>query len=347
MNAADSTLQERHARGSGTSYKFQRLREELRAAVGSGQLSGKLPGERILSRRFKANAKTLSKALTDLAAEGVLERIIGRGTFVKGALARTDQLGRWLLLTDASDRATALTNALAAINPDNHAIQDVAGVRPSFLGQFRAVIDLSSHTPEWFLRDLTVRNMPIVLADREPGTLSLHAVLVDVALGGARLARELLLLGHRSFLVVERHGSAVLARAVQSLVSRYDPDAVVDTCAPDEFAAIADSGATAVICDSASAAVSMREAATAASLQIPEQLSLAAVGCCGAPFPASGYYVSPTELAAAIAGVLRDTQINRPTVLWLNGERVDQNTVQPIIPVSTPQDSSLRLGLVV
>src|SRR5215471_19763548 len=81
------------------SYKFQRLRERLRQAIASGELSGKLPGERQLSRRFRVNAKTLSKALTDLAAEGLLERSIGRGTFVRGAAepapANTD---RWLIV---------------------------------------------------------------------------------------------------------------------------------------------------------------------------------------------------------------------------------------------------------
>ncbi len=67
------------------SYKFQRLREKLRKAIADGDLSGKLPGERTLSRRFHVNAKTLSKALTDLAAEGLLERSIGRGTYVRGS----------------------------------------------------------------------------------------------------------------------------------------------------------------------------------------------------------------------------------------------------------------------
>jgi DNA-binding GntR family transcriptional regulator len=71
--------------GEHLSYKFQRLRERLRQAVASGELNGKLPGERELARRFKANPKTLSKALTDLAAEGLLERAVGRGTYVRGA----------------------------------------------------------------------------------------------------------------------------------------------------------------------------------------------------------------------------------------------------------------------
>src|SRR5476651_1973325 len=84
---------------TGLSYKFQRLREKLRQAIASGELTGKLPGERSLAKRFHVNAKTLSKALTDLAAEGLLDRSIGRGTFVKGS---GDSAGhaneRWLVI---------------------------------------------------------------------------------------------------------------------------------------------------------------------------------------------------------------------------------------------------------
>src|SRR5688500_3822991 len=85
------------------SYKFQRLRERLRAAIASGELAGKLPGERALAERFGVNAKTLSKALTDLAAEGLLERSIGRGTYVKGSAPAGNGGGRWLLLCDDND----------------------------------------------------------------------------------------------------------------------------------------------------------------------------------------------------------------------------------------------------
>ena len=59
------------------SYKFQRLRERLRQAIERGELTGKLPGERVLAKQFQVNAKTLSKALTDLAAEGVLDLRVG------------------------------------------------------------------------------------------------------------------------------------------------------------------------------------------------------------------------------------------------------------------------------
>ena len=47
---------------SGLSYKFQRLREKLRQAVATGELSGKLPGERALARRFHVNAKNTQQS---------------------------------------------------------------------------------------------------------------------------------------------------------------------------------------------------------------------------------------------------------------------------------------------
>src|SRR5829696_4099370 len=103
--------------GEGLSYKFQRLREKLREAVRSGELVGKLPGERTLARRFHVNAKTLSKALTDLAAEGLLDRSIGRGTYVKGQTPIADtRKGRWLILTDGN-RDSTLARLLTEINP--------------------------------------------------------------------------------------------------------------------------------------------------------------------------------------------------------------------------------------
>ena len=98
MENAGDTLKGRPARGragqNGMSYKFQRLREKIRAAIATGELVGKLPGERALARRFHVNAKTLSKALTDLAAEGVLNRSIGRGTHVKGSVPVVAEKGR-------------------------------------------------------------------------------------------------------------------------------------------------------------------------------------------------------------------------------------------------------------
>src|SRR5688572_16124259 len=140
-------------RASEMSYKFQRLREKLRAAVASGELSGKLPGERALARRFHVNAKTLSKALTDLAAEGVLDRSIGRGTYVKGTAPATSGTGRWLLLCDDGDPdAQVLLEHLRRANSETQPTCGAEGMRPSFLNAFSAVIDAAANTPESLLR---------------------------------------------------------------------------------------------------------------------------------------------------------------------------------------------------
>jgi len=64
------------------SYKFQRLREQIRSAVQRGDFRDRLPGERVLARLYGANAKTINKALCDLTSEGLLVRRIGLGTFV-------------------------------------------------------------------------------------------------------------------------------------------------------------------------------------------------------------------------------------------------------------------------
>src|SRR5271170_8005912 len=109
----DNSHQGDHRPGdSSLSYKFQRLRERIRQSVGIGELAGKLPGERELARRFHVNAKTLSKALTDLAAEGLLQRSIGRGTFVKGTEPAPAEQGPWLVVCDAAEAESQLVGSL-------------------------------------------------------------------------------------------------------------------------------------------------------------------------------------------------------------------------------------------
>src|ERR1700722_4517470 len=97
----------------GLSYKFQRLREKIRQAVARGELVGKLPGERALAKRFHVNAKTLSKALTDLAAEGVLDRSVGRGTYVKGSAPQPPATtGKWLIVVDQGEETECIVQSL-------------------------------------------------------------------------------------------------------------------------------------------------------------------------------------------------------------------------------------------
>ncbi|HMB94920.1 MAG TPA: GntR family transcriptional regulator, partial [Tepidisphaeraceae bacterium] len=298
QNNANSNKTSRES--SKLSYKFQRLREKLRSAIASGELSGKLPGERQLAKRFHVNAKTLSKALTDLAAEGLLDRSIGRGTFVKGsAAAPTTGNERWLVLCDPDQVNSAVIDHLRKINENINVVSDTASLRPSFLNPVKAVIDLASSTPDEFLRDLVVRNISVVLIGREPTTYSVNAVLVDRSLGGAYLAREMMLAGHRRFLSIERRGQTALVESIRKTAQRFAPEATVDNIFSDDVIAGVQQGATAIICETRKIAIQIRSTLERHQIAIPARVSLAAIGSGWGDYPCSGYFLHSQQKAEA------------------------------------------------
>jgi hypothetical protein len=321
-------------RPGGMSYKFQRLREKIRRAVESGELTGKLPGERELARRFRVNAKTLSKALTDLAAEGLLHRSIGRGTFVSSAdnpAGRAD--GPWLLLVDA-DVDPSVIQCLKDRNPQAQVSDDLATLRPSYLNQFSAVIDLAAQTPESFLRDLLVRNIPLVAVGHEPRVYSTHAVLLDMPLGVSRLARELILGGHRRLVSIEARSSNSIAERIAQTAARYCSDFAVDPCDAGDIAGVVDQGATAAICASTTLARQTLQNLAAADITVPQQISICAVGWDDGEVPCTGYFAAATQSASAVTDILAQAQ-GRPTMLWLAGKMVDRGTMGMVESTAT------------
>ena len=330
MKSEISSLVSQRHNGSGMSYKFQRLRERIRQAVAEGELRGKLPGERELARQFHVNAKTLSKALTDLAAEGLLHRSIGRGTFVRGARDEKPVSRRpWLLLLDA-DADQAVVDHFKSVAPAVEICRDLWSVRPSYLNQFSAVIDLAAATPETFIRDLLVRGIPVVAVGRELPTYSVNGVMLDAMLGASHLTRQLVLDGHRRFLVVEERGEITLADAVRRSARRYCQNFWVDTCSAAEVVQAAEYGATACICDSVPSAERTMQALERAGILVPQTISVAAIGWAAENYPCTGYFVDPQQQAAAVAEILASRQASRPTTLWLSGKLVDRGTTAPV-----------------
>jgi hypothetical protein len=313
----------------GLSYKYQRLREALRAAVMSGEFTEKLPGERELARRFHVNAKTLSKALTDLAAEGLLDRSIGRGTYVKGNQPPAKN-SRWLMICDAGKNEWALPALLRKHSPELEVITPEHEIRPSLLKKFDAVIDAATHTPEAFLRDLIVRGMRVVTINREPDVLALDSVSVDTAYAGACLARDLLLAGHQRLIVVESRPRSPVARVVGQVAARYAPEAQVHACGTDDALAAAGNHATAVIVDSIDTARVLRREFAALGVSLPHQVSLAAIGACDSDEPASGYYADCEQLAGQVAELLSQPAPKRPVNIWLAARYVDRGTIGPV-----------------
>jgi len=312
----------------GLSYKYQRLREQLRQAVGNGTLNGKLPGERTLARQFQVNAKTLSKALTDLAAEGLLDRSIGRGTYVKGTLpTETDiKTGRWLIVCENGQAESEMVRSIFAANPSASVLHDVSEIRPSFLRQFDAVLDLGLNTPDQFLRDLIVRGVRPIAVNREPDGQLIDTITPDRAFGAALLARDLILSGHGHLAVIEPIPNGPVGRAVQQAVARYNSDAVITICTTETAQSAIKAGASGIICDSVTSARAIQAMLSSAGIRFPKDVSLAAVGTCGGSHPCSGQYLDCETLTRAIVDLLSENATQRPTVLWLATKWVDQGT---------------------
>jgi hypothetical protein len=325
----------RDAQAAKLSYKFQRLREKLRHAIASGELSGKLPGERQLAKRFRVNAKTLSKALTDLAAEGLLDRSIGRGTFVNSdgsdrAASPIRTSDRWLIICAPDQVNLTLIKLICDANPNSHVITDTSNLRPSLLNQFKAAIDFeAAQTPETVLRDLLVRGINVVLVDRESSTYLMNAVEVDRTLGTACLARDLMLAGHTQFFAIERRGHTAVVDAIRRAAQRYAPRAAVDHGFAADVPAALQRGCTAFLCETRQTAVQVREVLESRGAAIPGAVSLAAVGAGIGHYPCSGYFVTAEQKAEAIISLLRDGNNKRPTTLWLTGAYVDLGTTAP------------------
>ena len=313
---------------SGLSYKFQRLREKLRQAIASGELNGKLPGERALARRFHVNAKTLSKALTDLAAEGLLDRSIGRGTYVKGQGPSGPAKKRWLLVCDAQQLACHILELIRQEHPDLDTTTDVTSLRPSYLNQFSAVINFAENTPEDFLRELVVRNIAVVVVGREPRIYSTHAVLFDFPLAASQIGRDLVLAGHRRLAAVETQGSREVVDALSRTASRYAPDANVESCGLSELQTKIESGVTAIVCQNMLWANQVKEQLDKLGIAVPQRVSLVALGP-NDDQTVTGYYLPLAEKARAIVRLVADAQAARPTTLWLAGQYVDRGTLSP------------------
>jgi hypothetical protein len=320
-------------RATRLSYKFQRLRERLREAIRSGELSGKLPGERQLAVRFEVNAKTLSKALTDLAAEGLLERTIGRGTFVRGAQeeAPAPSSKPLLVLCDAGWIHTPLVETIRArADVTLRTLDFTKPLRPSYLARYRGVIAIAASTDHPVLADIAVRAMPLVLVAREPKTLSVNAVLFDREMAVRRVVRELILRGHTRFYAVECTHAPVVD-TLRAMLSRCGgPTVTVDSGDAGEAVAAYRAGATAIVAASARLASLTIELLADAGIVVPRDITIAGVGGVIDAPPCGGVFVRVGHFVDTVVGQIDQPINSRPQTLWLAGEWSEGTTIEPL-----------------
>jgi DNA-binding transcriptional regulator YhcF (GntR family) len=312
------------------SYKFQRLREEIRDSIKSGEFPGKLPGERALANRFGANPKTVGKALNDLTAEGMLDRKIGHGTFIKGRAPRIRIDKRWLVMCDQDQVAGDTVWALQNICKNIEITTDLSSSRPSFLNRFSAVIDLSSRNNDAVLRELIVRHIRVVVVGSKAQTYSTRTVQYDYAQAVSMAGRDLMLGGHLRFAAVESKSCAAVVSQLRATAARYAPDAAVEPCILTDIRSKIEQGVTAFVCGSPDDAEEVKEQFDRFGISIPKQVSLMAVGAARALPACSGYFIDQGVYLAAIVQLIHDDSERSPTKLWLAGRFVDRHTAAAV-----------------
>lgn len=103
---------------------YEQIKQQIRSAVLSGELKPgeALPSLRKLARELRISVLTVTRAYNELADEGVVQNIQGKGTFVmdKGSESMKRQL---------ADRArTALADAAAAAKAADIPLIDLMGM---------------------------------------------------------------------------------------------------------------------------------------------------------------------------------------------------------------------------
>ena len=63
--------------------KYQQIKERLHRLIADGGIDHRVPSENELARQYRVSRMTARKALNELLRDGLVERIAGKGTFVK------------------------------------------------------------------------------------------------------------------------------------------------------------------------------------------------------------------------------------------------------------------------
>jgi hypothetical protein len=135
--------------------------------------------------------------------------------------------------------------------------------------------------------------------------------------------------GHRHLAVVEQQGSTELTAAVRHTGQRYAPDAIVEPIFATDIPAAIEHGITAILCDSFDTADTARAFLNQLRLEVPRQISLAAIGSGSDECRCSGYFVSPDQFSQSIVDLLRNSPAKRPVTLFLAGQPIDRATTGP------------------
>lgn len=196
--------------------KYRILQDMIRRGIADGSLvdKGKLPSEHDMARRFGVAYMTVRAAVNELVAEGVLQRIHGKGTFVHRAPVTRTSAGVLALMVPSLPslwnvaglyyfpsivqgfcaEATHLGYEPTVIGRAKDAFTSASGEFTNLTGAACLLISRDDSASIEALRDLSV---PVVGINHYRGRRAVSYVAVDQADGMAAGVKRLVEQGHR------------------------------------------------------------------------------------------------------------------------------------------------------
>ena len=300
----------------GSGPKHHQISRALLAEIASGKYapSGRLPSEAQLVERFGVSRPTVARALRDLQDQGLVERRVGSGSFVRqpGLPEAVRQLGllipglgrteifevicgelAGLALPAATgcsgaEGAAARTRMSRPRTPRRSATSSSAAARPASSSPRSSTSTAARRSTAASSRSCA-GGVAVVLLDRDlgafPSRSDLDLVGVDNFAGGYRLADHLLKLGCRNpiFAMRPRSASTVNARIAGAREAILDhgltvPASFVRVGEPDDpkFArGIAEKGRMdAVLCANDHVAALLLRSLERAGIRVPEDVRM-------------------------------------------------------------------------
>ena len=284
----------------------QQLSRLLAGQIAEGQYrpGSAIPPERQLCALYGVSITTVRQAVLDLADKGMVEREVGRGTFVRAARPRGLRIGL-LSSHELSISQGTMTPIVAAMQEATgvagssllHIHQEAPGPLAVFLGgvlrrrEADALI-LFTHQPldAEDVAELTASEVPYIVFNRYLSEAPLNCVVIDDREATERAVDYLWKLGHRRIVHVagQQHITVGRDRAAgyrAGMRRRGLEPWVIDAGWPIEagYAAAevllrAPERPTAVVASADGAAIGVIHAARRAGLEVPRDLSVMGFG---------------------------------------------------------------------
>ncbi|MFF9098346.1 GntR family transcriptional regulator [Streptomyces sp. NPDC014802] len=125
------------------SSRHHDIANDLRHQITTGRIrpGERLPSEADLADRYKVSIVTLRKALAVLQSEGLVEKIHGKGNFVRRALRKIVYVGGWGTLDPwtAAEAALSVTVRSTTVQADGHLTTLLKVPQGSPLTEFRCI----------------------------------------------------------------------------------------------------------------------------------------------------------------------------------------------------------------